>query len=191
MQLKDQIRWGLKVSFSRFSNLEVTDDLSKALYVEWWSKAGIHTIPNDTAVLVVRILRWLGTDWWMATAPAHWLCPWLPHGPPHGPVAKSTFQPAEDLWNPARLYGELVGFQAISVSKYPDGHRWLEAVFEVDWEVSGKWKKNWDNNHEQFFRELCFWRGGERQAETGGRWWLWGCAIVFFVLFRWERFEHI
>ena len=56
-------RWGLPLDFQRTlgcledSNLEVTDDLSKALYVEWRSKAGIHTIPNDTAVLFVTILQ--------------------------------------------------------------------------------------------------------------------------------------
>lgn len=28
----------------------VTNDLSKAIYVESQSKAGVHTIPNDTAM---------------------------------------------------------------------------------------------------------------------------------------------
>ena len=142
MQLKDQIRWGLKVSFSRFSNLEVTDDLSKALYVEWWSKAGIHTIPNDTAVLVVRILWWLDTDWWMATAPAHWLCPWLPHGPPHGPVAKSTFQPAGDLWNPARTLwgvGWFPGYICIQISWWsPLARSCIWSGLRSEWEVKKK-----------------------------------------------------
>lgn len=45
--------------------------LAGAICVQWQRKGSIHTVRNDTALLVVRILEELNIDWWRAATLAH------------------------------------------------------------------------------------------------------------------------